>query len=158
MRMILAALAIGLAAFGAVFLLTADRSGSQRDVAAAPAYVQRDSGEGSVEIEVTYATPEFLRLPANIQAVKRYQPDRYAVFLVAMNTHSVNLSAYDMVKVSELKAGGKRYAALRWESTSDNNHHRSGALIFPKVDPRLPAELIIKTIAGVPERIFRWAP
>lgn len=43
----------------------------------------------------------------------------------------------DMVKVSELKVG---------------------ALIFPNVDPGQPVELTIKTIAGVPARIFRWAP
>lgn len=158
MRSLLIALAIGVIAFGAVLVLTADRSGQAPEVAAAPAYVQRDRGEGGVEIEVIYVTADYLRTARDAQAVQRYQPDRYAVFLVTMNTHSIDLLAYDMVKVSELKVSGKTYTPLRWESTSDNTHHRSGVLIFPKIDPPLPVELVIKTVAGVPARTFRWAP
>lgn len=164
MRKILVALLIGAVAFGLVLFVTSRPQSGAPEVQAGPGYAQpgtgrywaqRDQGQGGVEIEVIYATPEYLKSAGGAQAA-RYQPDRYTVFVVSMNTHSVDLLQYDMVKVSEVKAGGKMYAPLRWESTSDNNHHRSGVLIFPKADP--PLELVIKTIAGVPARTFRWAP
>ncbi len=156
MRTLIAALAVGLVVFGLIFLVTAGRQSREPRAQAAPAYVQQDRGEGGVEIEVTYVTPDYLR--AGGASAQRYSPDKYTVFLVSMNTHSVDLAGYEMAKISELRVAGRTYAPLRWESTSDNNHHRSGALIFPKVDVSQPAELVIKTIAGVPQRLYRWQP
>ncbi len=156
MRTVIAALAVGGVVFGLVFLVTAGRQSQEPQAQAAPSYVQRDRGEGGVEIEVVYVTPDYLR--TGDSSAQRYSPDRYTVFLVSMNTHSVDLAGYDMVKISELRVAGKTFAPLRWESTSENNHHRSGALVFPKVDTSQPAELVIKTIAGVPQRLYRWQP
>lgn len=159
MRMRLAVAAVGLAVFGLVFLLSGRGPvpGPAATVEAAFVPVQRDRGEGGVEVEVLYATPAYART-SNDKALQRFQPDRYAVFIVSLNTHSGDLRGYDLVKLSELLAGGKRYTALRWESTSDDSHHRAGALIFAKVEPPLPVELTIKNIAGVPVRTFRWTP
>lgn len=112
---------------------------------------QRDRREGAVEIEVT------LVLPGSRDAAK-YGADTQTVFLVSMNTHSVDLAGYDLVKISELVAAGQTLKPIRWASTSDDSHHRSGALIFPKVDRGTALELRLKTIAGVPVRIFRWTP
>lgn len=178
MRMVVAAVAVGVIVFGGVYLFTLRSAGppaarddalptAQGDVppaavgdaataAAAPGYVQRDQGEGAVEIQVIYVTPEYLRSGGADAA--RYEPDRYSVFLVSLNTHSVDLSRYDMVQVSELRAGGQSWRPLRWVSTSDGSHHRAGVLVFPKVDPARPVELLIKTIAGIPVRTFRWTP
>ncbi len=156
MRTIAGALLIGALIFGAVYVLTADRRGETRQAQAAPSYVQRDRGEGGVEIEIIYVTPDYLRTGA--ASAQRYAPDTYTVFLVSMNTHSVDLAGYDMAKISDLRVAGKTYVPVRWESTSDNNHHRSGALIFPKVDVSQSAELVIRTIAGVPQRLYRWQP
>lgn len=156
MKILITALVVGMIVFGAVWWFTADRPSPGPAVVAGQVYVQRDKGEGGVEIEVTFVTTEYVR-SVNKDAAK-YEPDKYAVFLVAMNTHSVDLSGFDMVKISELRAGGKSLAPLRWISTSDNSHHRAGVLIFPKVDEKQAVELIIKTIAGVPARTFRWAP
>jgi len=155
-RVVLGALAVGLAVFGLVLLVGRAGSDSGAD-AAGPNLLRRDRGEGGVEIEVLYATPEYART-SNDKALQKYEPDRYAVFVVAMNTHTVDLSGYDMVKISELVAGGKRYAPLRWQSTSENAHHRSGVLIFPKIQPPFPVELLIKTVAGIPVRRFQWTP
>ncbi len=156
MRVVLATLAVGLAVFGLALLI--GRQGSQPGAnAAGPDLLRRDKGEGGVEIEVLYATPEYVRT-SNDKALQKYEPDRNTVFVVAMNTHTVNLGGYDMVKISELVASGKSFAPLRWASTSDNVHHRSGVLTFPKFQPLFPAELLIKTIAGVPVRRFQWAP
>lgn len=162
MRTVMAAIAVGVVVFGGVYLLTLRLSGPSAaqgepgPAAAAPGYVQRDRGEGAVEIEVIFVTPEYLR--AGGADAARYEPDRYSVFLVSMNTHSVDLSRYDMVQVSELRAGSQTLRPLRWISTSDDSHHRAGVLIFPQVDLARPVELLIKTIAGVPARTFRWTP
>ena len=156
MRVVIGALAVGLAVFALVLLI--GPSGSEPGANAASSnLLRRDRGEGGVEIEVLYATPEYAR-SSNDKALQKYEPDRYAVFVVAMNTHTVDLIGYDMVKISELVAGGKRYAPLRWQSTSENAHHRSGVLIFPKIQPPFPVELLIKTVAGIPVRRFQWAP
>ncbi len=157
MRSVLMALGVAAALLGMTLVIVRPASGPQEEVQAASAPVQRDGGEGGVEVEVTYVTPEYARARADSQLL-RWQPDRYAVFVVAMNTHSVDLNGYDLTRLSELVAGGKTYTPLRWASTSDNNHHRSGALIFPQISPLLPVELRIKNVAGVPLRVFRWTP
>ncbi len=157
MRALLAALGVGLAMFGLVLLAGRWGTGTGAGAATGPTLLQRDRGEGGVEVEVLYVTPEYLRT-SNDRALQKYEPDRNTVFVVAMNTHTVDLSGYDMLKISELVAGGKRYAPVRWQSSSDSSHHRSGVLIFPKAQPPFPVELLIKAIAGVPVRTFRWAP
>lgn len=154
MRAVIVAVLIGAAVFAGIYLVAFRSSGAPEATQpataaqAAPASVQRDQGDGGVEIEVTFGGP----------GAAAYEPEQYSVFLVAMNTHSVDLSGYDLVGLTELRAGGKSYKALRWVSTSDDSHHRSGVLIFPKVDAGQPVELAITTIAGVPVRTFRWAP
>jgi hypothetical protein len=154
MRVVIVAVLIGAAVFAGIYLVAFRSSGAPdaappaRAAQASPGSVQRDQGEGGVELEVTFGGP----------GAAAYQPERYSIFLVSMNTHSVDLSGYDMVALSELRAGGKSYKALRWVSTADESHHRSGVLTFPKVDAGQPVELVIKTIAGVAVRTVRWAP
>jgi hypothetical protein len=112
---------------------------------------QRDRGQGAVEITVTLARP-------GTPEAARYAAGTETVFLVAMDTHSVDLGGYDLVTLSELTAGQRRLAPARWVAASDNNHHRSGALIFPEVDRSADLELRIRDIAAIPVRVFRWAP
>lgn len=158
MRNVIPAVVIGTAVFAAVFVLLPGRRASEPAPARRPAQAaatspltQRDAGEGAVEIEVTLVV-------AGSPHAAKYGAETQTVFLVSMNTHSVDLSAYDLAKISELLVAGRAIRPVRWVSTSDDSHHRSGALIFPKVDQRVPLELRIKTIAGVPVRTFRWAP
>jgi hypothetical protein len=95
--------------------------------------------------------------PGSADAAK-YAVGAQTAFLVSMNTHSVDLAGYDLVRISELQAGERRLAPIRWVATSDNTHHRSGALIFPEVDRAAGLELRIMAVAGVPVRTFRWVP
>ncbi len=158
MRTAILAVIIGAAVVAAVFLLLPGRRASEPTPATQPAQAassspltQRDAGEGAVEIEVT------LVAPGSPEAAK-YGAQTQTVFLVAMNTHSVDLSGYDLLKVSELAAAGRTFPPVRWVSTSDSSHHRSGALVFAKVGRGVALELRIKTIAGILVRTFRWAP
>lgn len=154
MRTVILVLVIAGAVFAGVYFL-ALRPAAGPETAVPPAAaqgadgrVQRDAGEGGVEIEVTLGGPR----------AAKYETDRYTVFLVAFTTHSGDLSGYDLVVLSELRAGGKTLKAVRWVSISDDSHHRAGALVFPKVDESRPLELRIRDIAAVPARTFRWAP
>lgn len=121
-------------------------------------YVQKDAGAGGVQITVTYVTPEYVEMTKDSQRMKGYRPDRYALFLVQLDSHSVDVSGYRLAQLSWLTGGRRKLSPLRWEETAAGTHHRAGVLVFSKVNPPLPAELVIKGIAGIPARTFRWQP
>ncbi|MCL4394266.1 MAG: hypothetical protein M1482_05590 [Chloroflexi bacterium] len=78
-------------------------------------------------------------------------------FDIAMNTHSVDLND-DMTKIVVLRDDtGKVYRPMAWDGPGGGGHHRSGTLTFAAL-PSKPkfVELVIKGLAGVPERVFRW--
>jgi len=60
----------------------------------------------------------------------------------------------DFKKNSFLRdSGGKTYQPLSYEG--EGGHHASGILRFPKIEGKR-FELVIKDIAGVNERVFKW--
>jgi hypothetical protein len=135
--------------------------GGSRPVAASCTpehYVQKDAGGGGVQITVTYVTPEYVEMTKDSQRMKGYRPDRYALFLVQLDSHSVDVSGYRLAQLSRLTGGGRNLSPLRWEETVAGTHHRAGVLVFPRVNPPLPAGLVIRGIAGVSARTFRWQP
>jgi hypothetical protein len=79
------------------------------------------------------------------------------VFEVAMNTHSVNL-ADDMTKISFLRDdAGQEYKPTAWDGAEGGGHHRSGSLKFAALTSKPKyVELVIKGLAQVPERVFKW--
>jgi len=110
--------------------------------AAATASTQTVSG-GGVIAKVTYLNPaggEDLR------------------FAVVLDTHSVNLDGYDLKTLSILRDDmGKDYLPMRAENKG-SGHHREIILIFPKISPESKRiEIVIKDIAGIKERTFRWS-
>jgi hypothetical protein len=88
------------------------------------------------------------------------------VFSVAMDTHSVDLDAYDLKQLAVLRTdSGREVRPVEWQSPK-GGHHRSGTLAFPPNTPDGAAllgtntrtfELVIRDLAGVPERTFRWS-
>ncbi|MCZ7393821.1 MAG: hypothetical protein ABOK23_05975 [Candidatus Methanoperedens sp.] len=50
-------------------------------------------------------------------------------------------------------SSGKTYQPLSYEG--EGGHHASGTLRFPKIESK-SFELVIKDVAGVNERIFKW--
>jgi hypothetical protein len=52
-----------------------------------------------------------------------------AVFHVAMNTHSENLSA-DLANTALLRVGGVEWAGAIWSGSPPGGHHREGELTF----------------------------
>ena len=78
-------------------------------------------------------------------------------FDIAINTHSVDLSD-DMTKITILRDdAGKEYKPTAWNGPGGGGHHRAGTLSFAALTgkPKF-VELVIKWLAGVPERVFKW--
>ena len=83
-------------------------------------------------------------------------------FQVDMNTHSVNLDGYDLGQLALLRDNrGRVLAPTSWDSPK-GGHHRSSVLIFSSQEQSFVTEdtnwveLVIRDVAGVGERIFRW--
>jgi hypothetical protein len=78
-------------------------------------------------------------------------------FEIRLNTHSVSLN-FDMVEISSLRDNeGKVYKAVEWKGSPSGGHHRRGILEFPNLEGTPQSvKLIIRGIAGVPERSFEW--
>jgi hypothetical protein len=84
-----------------------------------------------------------------------------------MNTHAVDLDGYDLKQLAVLRIdGGQEIQPSNWEAPK-GGHHRSGTLTFPTADtdgrPLIASstrtiELVIRDVAGVPERVFTWQP
>lgn len=87
-------------------------------------------------------------------------------FRVKMDTHSVSLDQYRLEALSVLRDDrGREVKAAGWEAPEGSGHHRSGLLVFPARDPSGEPllgegtkyiELVIRDVAGVKERVFRW--
>ncbi|MBI2548205.1 hypothetical protein HYW21_02540 [Candidatus Woesearchaeota archaeon] len=75
---------------------------------------------------------------------------------LAANTHSVDLSKFDLRAITKLSYNGKTIAPT--EAPSLQGHHLSGTLVFP-VDDRGDITPFTITITGIPlvnERVFTW--
>jgi hypothetical protein len=89
-------------------------------------------------------------------------PDAGPVFTVVLDTHSVDLDSIDLTRLAVLRTPTGEIAATEW-SAPKGGHHRSGELRFPATTadgrPTLangPVELVVRDVAGVAERSFRW--
>jgi hypothetical protein len=83
--------------------------------------------------------------------------DATAVKLV-LDTHSANLDGYKLDAIATLRDDtGKTYPVEALEKASGGGHHREAVLRFGKVGPEAKTiELVVKDVAGVKERTFRW--
>ncbi|HKU52055.1 MAG TPA: hypothetical protein VJQ25_06285 [Nitrospira sp.] len=97
---------------------------------------------GGVTVKVTYLNPK---------------DSDGARFQVVLDTHSVNLDSYDLKTISVLRDGaGNTYAPTAVDNKG-SGHHRETLVSFAKVvSGTKRIELVIKDMAGVKERVFRW--
>jgi len=79
------------------------------------------------------------------------------IFEVEFNTHSVELS-FAIEKLSYLTDDkGKTFNQPVWNGSPPGGHHRSGILTFTEILSETKyVELIIKDVAGISERKFRF--
>ena len=127
--------------------------------ATASSATQRDDGAGSVTLEVTWATPEYIAEDEKLRPVaERHAGEDVVLLHVKMNTHSVNLSKYDLAKLSTLDGGAGPEPAIESVTISDDQHHAESVLVFKRPEKAATATLIVRDIGGVPERTLRWSP
>jgi hypothetical protein len=109
--------------------------------AAASSATQTVAG-GGVTVKATFLNPKDAADPR---------------FQVVLDTHSVNLDAYDLKTTIVLRDdAGKSYAPVAVENKG-SGHHREAIVSFPKISPESKRiELVIKDVAGVQERTFVW--
>ena len=130
---------------------------------AAAKLTRTDAGEGAVTLSATLITEEVLAADSSISRPD-YDSEKEIVFLVALNTHSVELSGYDLPTITTMNVGGKDVKAIgEWQSVSESGHHRSGYLRFPRIidDQDVIAgsgslELAVKGVADISERLLTW--
>ena len=79
--------------------------------------------------------------------LKPYSPDAFALLELTLDTHSGDLKEIDLPSAATLRQGPAGEAAEAWVSESDDAHHRSGVLVFPRPSENGPVELAL-SIAG----------
>jgi hypothetical protein len=79
-------------------------------------------------------------------------------FRIEMTTHMRDLNPYRFEQIIRLRdQTGKEFTPLAVEQMMGGGHHRTAAVRFPAPDPRATVvELLVRDVAGVPERVFRW--
>jgi hypothetical protein len=78
-------------------------------------------------------------------------------FQVVLDTHSVNLDAYDLGSIAALRDDTQKTYGPTAIENKGSGHHREAVVTFPKLSPGAKwIELIIKDVAGVKERTFTW--
>lgn len=111
---------------------------------AAPSFAAKsDSGEGGVTVTA--------------QPVVVDTED--IVFEFTVDTHSGDLTNFSVLEKVSLISGDKEVLSKDWQETASSAHHRSGKLVFEKGVRQLAeseVELVVKDLAGVPERRLKW--
>lgn len=127
--------------FLAGLLLTGLAVGVESSGAAAAPTTRTDSG-GGVTVKVT---------PVGLKASGALR------FEVVLDTHSVDLDAYDLKRLVVLRdRAGNVYHPTSVESKG-SGHHRSATVIFPTPSNNTKhVELVIQGVAGIKERVFQW--
>jgi hypothetical protein len=79
-------------------------------------------------------------------------------FQVVLDTHSGSVDGYRFEEIVRLRDGkGGEAAPAAVESAKGSGHHREATVRFAWPEPKPKTlELIVKGVAGVPERVFRW--
>lgn len=114
-------------------------------------------GAESLGAAATGATETVSGGGVTVKATYLAQTAHESRFSVVLDTHSANLEMYDLKALSVLRDDtGMAMQPTRAENKG-SGHHREIILTFPRPSTeRKWLELVIKDIAGVKERIFRW--
>ncbi len=73
---------------------------------------------------------------------------------VTANTHSVDLSQFDLMQITTLEYNNKKLKPL--SALKLSGHHSSGTIIFDIKEEINNFKIIINEIPNTPNRIFEW--
>ncbi len=131
--------------------------GTDNPVGESASLTRRDDGAGSVTVEATWITAAEAASDGKLREAAARHDDGAALFLVKMDTHSVDLGEYDLSQLSEMQAAGETQAPLEWVPVSEDSHHVEGLLVFPPPSGDGEVTLVIRDVAGVAERRLAWS-
>lgn len=116
------------------------------------------STEGKEETQTRGFTKEAAQ--AEVKAKVTYlNPGKKApMFNVALDTHSVDLEGYKLDKIVVLRDDEGNVYKPKAVSEEGSGHHREATVEFKDMDISSAkyVELVIKDVAGVAERVFRF--
>lgn len=113
---------------------------SEKEINSAITLPSKINTQGGVSFEVT---PKSLNFNKPLE------------FEIKIDTHSGSLD-FDLTRISLLEDDlGNSYLPLEWQGAEPGGHHRSGILIFPKLEDNKIKKLKL-TIQDVQPRIFEW--
>jgi cytochrome c-type biogenesis protein len=110
-----------------------------RSSATARLLVRAAYGPGEADVDVLYATTEYLDLIDPSGAARKYQPGRYLVFLVTETTHVDQLPARP--PHATLMVDGRRVEVADVNGPADVRHHRTSVIRFSLFDAAGPPVL-----------------
>ena len=85
------------------------------------------------------------------------QTDHESKFSIDLDSHSIDLNLYDLKALSVLRDDTGLTMVPTGAENSGSGHHREVILTFSRPSlARKWLELVIKDVAGVKERVFRW--
>ncbi|RHW38883.1 hypothetical protein D1B31_12930 [Neobacillus notoginsengisoli] len=84
--------------------------------------------------------------------------DGKLTFEILMNTHSVDLSQYNLAEMATISSGGKELpASFEWKTDGQDSHHMKGMLVWTgTVSLDKDLKLVLKDIGNIPEKRFFW--
>ncbi len=117
-------------------------------------------GPDGVEVGLTWATPEYLRLTNQTAAAARFDPAHNLVFFQLEHKHSGDLGKplRPMMRMQ-----GMTMAPTQAVTTVDSSHHRFTVLVFGRMDTHMahggPIELVLPPArAGASPSTVSWPP
>ncbi len=133
----------------------AGRAPSAQTTAPSEADLTRTSQGAGITVAVTFMNP----------LLKPEEAQGRLVFKVALDTHTGDLSQFDLTKLAVLRTseGAVVDTGFTWEPESESSHHRMGLLKLDGTVEGKPLithnteyiELELKEI-GIPSRLFKW--
>ena len=92
--------------------------------------LSRTDEAGGVTVEATWLTED--GLGAVDADLAQYPLNEFVLFKVGLDTHSGDLGKLDLKSTASLKQSGADVKAKAWVNLSNDSHHRSGVLVFPR--------------------------
>lgn len=132
-------------------------------------FTRIDQGDGEVDAVVIYGDPLYFTYKGILDdAKKKYDLDKFYVFIVTINSQKKeDLSSFKTESSIFIRTEeGLEYPAVpQWVPLAETPGKRSGVVRFSHLDSKgrkvlkdnaKSFEIVIKGLAGVPERTFKW--
>jgi len=109
---------------------------------------------GGIDVEATWLGSGD-QLGDDLEA---YPLGSFLLLEVSLDTHSGDLGSVDLVEAAKLNTGAGPLEPEAWVASSDESHHRSGVLVFPRRYLVPPLKLNVALEDGVAELVWEELP